>query len=37
MVLLGEAPSAVQLVGAAAIVAGLVLATVRRRTAATAG
>lgn len=31
MLLLSEAPSAVQLLGAAAIVAGLVLATVRRR------
>jgi drug/metabolite transporter (DMT)-like permease len=31
MLLLAEAPSAVQLLGAAAIVAGLVLATVRRR------
>lgn len=37
MLLLGEAPSSVQLLGAAAIVAGLVLATVRRRTASAAG
>jgi drug/metabolite transporter (DMT)-like permease len=31
MLLLSEAPSSVQLVGAAAILAGLLLATVRRR------
>jgi drug/metabolite transporter (DMT)-like permease len=35
MLLLQEAPSAVQLLGAAAILAGLLLATVRRRTPAT--
>jgi drug/metabolite transporter (DMT)-like permease len=34
MLLLAEAPSSVQLLGAAAILAGLLLATVRRRTAA---
>jgi len=37
MLLLSEAPSSVQLLGAAAIVAGLVLATVRRRTPRPAG
>jgi drug/metabolite transporter (DMT)-like permease len=37
MLILGEAPSAVQLLGAGAIVAGLVLATVRRRERGTAG